>query len=77
MKKLLLLFAAMLPCCLALSQEAEGNGKYAEFQLIPRFDCNPYFTPGQTGDGSSGFTFGNTSIYTKVEGAFLNTSHLH
>ena len=70
MKKLLVLFAAMLPCFLALSQEAEGTGAYAEFQVIPRFDINPYFTPGQTGDGSSGWSFGNSSIYTLVEGAF-------
>ena len=70
MKKLLLLFAAMLPCCLALSQEAEGNGKYADFQLIPRADFNGYFTPGKSGDGSSGYTFGNSSIYTLIEGAF-------
>lgn len=70
MKKLLLFFAALLLCSLAHSQEAEENGKYAEFQLIPRFDFNPYFTPGNTGDGSSGFTFGNSSIYTLVEGAF-------
>ena len=70
MKKLLLFFAALLPCSLALSQEAEENGKYAEFQLIPRFEFNPYFTPGKTGDGSSGYTFGNSSIYTLIEGAF-------
>ncbi len=70
MKKLLLLFAALLPCFLAHSQEAEEPGAYAEFQVIPRFEFNPYFTPGQTGDGSSGYTFGNSSIYTLVEGAF-------
>lgn len=70
MKKLLLLFAAMLPCCLALSQEAEGNGKYADFHLIPRTEFNGFFAPGQTGDGSSGYNFGNTSFYTLVEGAF-------
>lgn len=70
MKKLLLLFAATLPCFLAHSQEAEGTGRYAEFQVIPRLEFNPYFTPGQTGDGSSGYGFGNTSIYTLVEGAF-------
>lgn len=70
MKKLLLFFAALLPCFLAHSQEAEEVGRYAEFQLIPRFEFNPYFTPGQTGDGSSGYTFGNSSIYTLVEGAF-------
>ena len=70
MKKLLLLFAALLPCCLALSQEAEGNGAYADFHLIPRTEFNGYFAPGQTGDGSSGYNFGNTSFYTLVEGAF-------
>jgi len=70
MKKLLLLFAALLPCCLAHSQGAEGNGRYADFQLIPRFEFNPYFTPGKTGDGSSGYTFGNSSFYTLIEGAF-------
>ena len=70
MKKLLMFFAALLLCSLAHSQEAEENGKYAEFQLIPRFDFNPYFSPGNTGDGSSGYTFGNSSIYTLIEGAF-------
>ena len=70
MKKLLLLFAATLPCFLALSQEAEGTGRYAEFQLIPRFEFNPYFAPGNSDDGSSGYSFGNSSIYTLIEGAF-------
>lgn len=70
MKKLLLLSAALLLCSLAHSQEAEEKGSYADFQLIPRFEFNPYFTPGQTGDGSSGYTFGNSSIYTLIEGAF-------
>ena len=70
MKKLLLFFAALLPCSLALSQEAEENGRYAEFQLIPRTDFNGFFSPGKSGDGSSGFNFGNTSLYTLIEGAF-------
>ena len=70
MKKLLLLSAALLLCSLAHSQEAEENGRYAEFQLIPRIDFNPYFTPGSSGEASSGFTLGNTSIYTLLEGAF-------
>ena len=70
MKKLLLFFAALLPCCLAHSQEAEENGRYAEFHLIPRTEFSAYFTPGQTGDGSSGYNFGNTSFYTLIEGAF-------
>ena len=69
MKKLLLFFAALLPCCLAHSQGAEENGNYAEFHLIPRAEVNPYLTPGKSGDGSSGLTLGNTSIYTLFEGA--------
>ncbi len=72
MKKLLIFFAALLPCFLAYSQEAEETGSYAEFQIIPRFDYNPYFFLRQSGDGSSGndFTFGNSSIYTLIEGQF-------
>lgn len=72
MKKLLLLSAALLLCSLAHSQEAEENGRYAEFQLIPRVEYNPYYTFGNAGDGSSGFgsTFGNTSFYTLLEGSF-------
>lgn len=70
MKKLLLFFAALLPCFLAYSQEADGTGRYVDVQIIPRFEFNPYFTPGQSGDGSSGYSFGNSSIYTLVEGAF-------
>ena len=70
MKKLLLLFAAMLLCSLAHSQEAEDTGRYADFQLIPRFEFNPFFAPGNSDDGSSGYSFGNTSIYTLIEGAF-------
>lgn len=70
MKKLLFVFAALLLCFLAHSQEAEGTGSYAEFQVIPRFEFNPYFTPGRSGDGSSGSSFGNSSVYTLLEGAF-------
>ena len=71
MKKLLLSFAALLLCFLAHSQEAEESGRYAEFQLIPRVEFNPYYTFGPSGDASSGYgsTFGNTSFYTLLEGA--------
>ena len=69
MKKLLLLFAALLPCFLAYSQEADDTGSYVDVQIIPRFEFNPYFTPGGSGDGSSGYSFGNSSLYTLVEGA--------
>ncbi|MBO6170480.1 MAG: hypothetical protein J6O51_11030 [Bacteroidales bacterium] len=67
MKKLLLFFAALLPCFLAFSQEADGTGRSVDVQIIPRFEFNPYFTPGQSGDGSSGSSFGNSSLYTLVE----------
>ena len=69
MKKLLLFFAALLPCFLAYSQEADDTGSYVDVQIIPRFEFNPYFTPGGSGDGSSGYSFGNSSLYTLVEGA--------
>ena len=69
MKKLLFVFAALLLCSLAHSQEGEGTGSYAEFQVIPRFEFNPYFTPGRSGDGSSGNSLGNSSVYTLFEGA--------
>ncbi|MBR5042035.1 MAG: hypothetical protein IKX67_02250 [Bacteroidales bacterium] len=68
MKKLLLFFAALLPCFLAFSQEADDTGRSVDVQFIPRFEYNPYFTPGQSGDGSSGASFGNSSVYTLVEG---------
>lgn len=70
MKKLLFSIAALLLCSLAHSQEADGSGRYAEFQLIPRVDFSPYTSLGSGGDGSSGFTFGSSSIYTLLEGAF-------
>jgi len=51
MKKLLFLFAALLPGLLAHSQEAEDLGRYAEVSIIPSLDLNP----------------GNSSLYTLFE----------
>ena len=68
MKKLLLSSAAMLLGLLAYSQEADGSGKYVELQVIPRFEFNPYASTSG-GDGSSGYDFGNSSIYTLFEGS--------
>lgn len=51
MKKLLFLFAALLPGLLAHSQEAEDLGRYAEVSIIPSLDINP----------------GNSSLYTLFE----------
>jgi hypothetical protein len=66
----------MLLCLLVHAQEADNLGK-AEFQVIPRFDFNPYTSIGSGGDGSSGFSFGSSSIYTLLEGALSdNFSYL-
>ena len=65
MKRLLVVCAAsLLPCFLVSAQEADNSGRSVELSVIPRLDLNPTFTPG----GSSGFTLGNTSLYSLFEG---------
>ena len=68
MKKIFLSAAVLLLCSLAHSQEADGFGKSAEFQIIPRFDFAPSVVTGG-GDASSGIGFGSSSIYTLFEGS--------
>ena len=65
MKKLLLSFAALLLASLALSQEADDFGSYAEVTLIPRLELNPSIPA----DTESGIGFGNSSFYTLFEGS--------
>lgn len=66
MKKLLLSFAALLLASLALSQEADDFGSYAEVTLIPRLELNPSIPT----DSDDGLSFGNSSFYTLFEGSF-------
>ena len=65
MKRLLVVCAAsLLSCFLVSAQEADNSGRSVELSVIPRLDLNPTFTPG----GSTGFTLGNTSLYSLFEG---------
>lgn len=67
MKKLLFSSAALLLCCLAHSQASDETGSIADVSLITRFDYNPYLGTGSN-KGLFDYTFGNSSIYTLVEG---------
>ena len=66
MKKLLSLIAALLPCFLAHSQEADNLGSYAEVKLVSRLDLNPTYS---LGEAEMGFDFGNSILCTTFEGA--------
>lgn len=64
MKKLVVVAASIL-CCLPMhAQEAENSGAAAEFEIVPRFDLNPWFYDGAKNE----MTLGNTALYTLFEG---------
>jgi len=62
MKKLTVVLTAILCCSLAYSQEVD-------IRIIPRADVNTYVPINN--EGSWAVDFGNTSLYTLVEGTFL------
>lgn len=62
MKKLTVVLTALLCCSLAYSQEVD-------VRIIPRADVNTY-VPTASGEGWD-VDFGNTSLYTLIEGTFL------
>jgi len=68
MKKFAVLFAALLQCFLAYSQEAESGNEESSAQLliIPRLDVNPYLKVSQ--EGESGIDMGDSALYTLFEG---------
>lgn len=68
MKKLFLLTAALLPCLLAHSQEAETSDRYADFTIIPRVDLSPTLSSSAR-EREWELGFGNTSLYTLFEGS--------
>lgn len=70
MKKTLLLIVALMPCLLALSQEAKVDSDYAEFTITPRLEINPTYNS----DDGFGFDLGNSSIYSLFEGQYSNLS---
>ena len=73
MKRGLVLLAAILCCFSTYSQEADSNGNIPDFVVTPRFDANLY-APTRTG-GYRGFDFGNSSLYTFLDGSVGNFSY--
>ena len=72
MRRLIVLITAATLCGLAASAQEVSSASGNEFEVsaVARFDVNPYF-PLKEGSGSD-FTFGNTSIYTFIDGSFGN-----
>lgn len=66
MKKQIVLSALLLCCSLGSALWAESTGNNAEFSAVARFDANPVLRLNQ--EGESGFTFGNSSVYTLLDG---------
>ena len=70
MKRLIVLITAATLCGLAASAQevSSDSANGVEISAVARFDANPYF-PLQKG-GETDFSFGNTSIYTFIDGTF-------
>ena len=69
MKRLIVLITAATLCGLAASaQEVSSAANGVEISAVARFDANPYF-PFSKG-GETDFSFGNTSVYTFIDGTF-------
>ena len=66
MKKILLSSAALLLCFLAHSQGAKSTGSSAELTVIPMLELA---AGSGASDNSSGFSLGNSSLYTSFEGS--------
>ena len=72
MKRLIVLIIAATLCGLAASAQevsSEGSKGNVEVNATARFDVNPYFPLTKEG-GEYDFGFGNTSIYTFIDGEF-------
>ncbi len=69
MRRLIVLIIAAALCGLAASaQEVSSDKASVEVNATARFDVNPYFP--LMGGGEHDFSFGNTSVYTFVDGEF-------
>lgn len=73
MKRGLVLLAAILCCFSTYSQEADSNKNIPDFIVTPRFDVNPHI-PTANG-GHREFDFGNSSLYTFLDGSVGNFSY--
>ncbi len=70
MKRLIVLITAATLCGLAASaQEVSSDSENGvEISAVARFDANPYFPLAKGGE--TDFGFGNTSVYTFIDGTF-------
>ena len=66
MKRGFALLVAILCYFCTYSQEAETSSNIPEFIVTPRFDANPY---APIKGSRSGFDFGNSSLYTFLNGS--------
>ncbi|MBR2026459.1 MAG: hypothetical protein IKA07_04915 [Alistipes sp.] len=72
MKRGLALLVATLCYFCTYSQEASTSNNIPEFVVTPRFDVNPY---APVKGGYSGYDFGNSSLYTFLDGEIGNFSY--
>jgi hypothetical protein len=72
MKRLLVLLVAMLGYFSTYAQEVKEESRIPDFVVTPRFDVNPY---APMKGGYSGFDFGNSSLYTFLDGSVGNFSY--
>ena len=74
MKRGLALLVATLCYFCTYAQEANANSNIPEFIVTPRFDVNTY-APIKGGYKGKGFDFGNSSLYTFLDGSVGNFSY--
>ena len=72
MRKRLALLVAILCYFCTYSQEANEDSRIPDFVVTPRFDANPY---APIKGGYSGFDFGNSSLYTFLDGSVGDFSY--
>ena len=72
MKRLLVLLVATLGYFCTYAQEVKEDSRIPDFVVTPRFDVNPY---APIKGGYSGFDFGNSSLYTFLDGSVGNFSY--
>ena len=72
MKRGFALLVAILCYFCTYSQEANADCNIPEFIVTPRFDVNPY---APLKGGYRGFDFGNSSLYTFLDGSIGNFSY--
>ena len=72
MKRLLVLLVATLGYFYTYAQEVKEDSRTPDFIVTPRFDVNPY---APINGGYSGFDFGNSSLYTFLDGSVGDFSY--